>query len=73
MYDEYVEVCGRTGIRPLTQRRVSSIIAELDMLGLINANVISRGRGGRTKEIKQSIPPSLLGKVTDILKKSLGF
>ncbi len=73
VYDEYVEVCGRTGIRPLTQRRVSSIIAELDMLGLINANVISRGRGGRTKEIKQSIPPSLLGKVTDILKKSLGF
>lgn len=73
VYDEYVEVCEKAGIRPLTQRRVSSIIAELDMLGLINANVISRGRGGRTKEIKQSIPPSLLGKVTEILKKSLGF
>lgn len=73
LYNEYVEICEKTGLRPLTQRSVSNIIAELDMLGLIDANVISKGRGGRTKEIRQAIPPALQQRVNEILQKSLGF
>ena len=72
IYDHYKELCAKVGLRPLTQRRVSDIIAELDMLGLINAKVISKGRFGRTREITLGLPKTLLPKVTTILKEELG-
>ena len=40
----------------LTQRRVTDLISELDMLGIVNAIVVSKGRYGRTKEISMSVP-----------------
>jgi cell division control protein 6 len=40
----------------LTQRRVTDLISELDMLGIVNAVVVSKGRYGRTKEISLSVP-----------------
>ena len=42
IYELYKELCLKLGLRPLTQRRISDIIAELDMLGIINAKVIDR-------------------------------
>jgi len=54
VYDTYKKICDQTGLRPLTQRRVSDIIAELDLLGIIHAKVISKGRYGRTREINVS-------------------
>jgi len=56
LYGTYRDLCRRTGIAPLTQRRVTDLISELDMLGLVNATVKSFGRGGRTKEIQTSVP-----------------
>jgi Cdc6-like AAA superfamily ATPase len=35
------------------------LISNLDMLGLITARVISRGRMGRTKEINSCIPSNV--------------
>ncbi len=55
VYDTYCQLCKRAGLSPLTQRRVTDLISELDMLGLINAKVKSFGRGGRTKEIQSSV------------------
>ncbi len=55
VYDTYCQLSKRAGLSPLTQRRVTDLISELDMLGLINAKVKSFGRGGRTKEIQSSI------------------
>ncbi len=40
----------------LTQRRVTDLVSELDILGLINAAIVNRGRYGRTKEISLSVP-----------------
>ena len=57
----------------LTQRRVSDIIAELDMFGLINTRVISKGRHGRMREIKLTIPNNIKDKSKEILKDSLGL
>ncbi|MBU1136538.1 MAG: orc1/cdc6 family replication initiation protein [Nanoarchaeota archaeon] len=71
VYNKYHELCLEHKSDFLTQRRVSDIIAEIDMLGLINAIVISKGRHGRTKEIKLSISPKILDKVNLILKESL--
>lgn len=56
VYTTYGELCRRTGVQPLTQRRVTDLISELDMLGLVHARVKSFGRAGRTKEIQASVP-----------------
>lgn len=73
VYDLYKENCKNCSLKPLTQRRVSDIVAELDMLGIINARVISKGRYGRTREISLAIPHSTIPKIKDILVESLGL
>jgi cell division control protein 6 len=57
----------------LTQRRVSDIIQEFDMLGIINVKVISKGRGGRTREIKLAISNNIVQKAKEIVRESLGY
>jgi len=54
VYSIYKELCKKTRTDMLTQRRVADLISELDMLGVITARVISKGRHGRTREIKVS-------------------
>ncbi|MCK4457629.1 MAG: ORC1-type DNA replication protein [Thermoplasmata archaeon] len=56
VYNMYKQLCRRTGMSVLTQRRITDLISELDMLGLVSARVKSFGRGGRTKEIQSSVP-----------------
>ncbi|MBW2991904.1 ORC1-type DNA replication protein [Candidatus Woesearchaeota archaeon] len=70
-YEFYKSLCNRIGLRPLTQRRISDIVAEFDMLGIINASVISKGRYGRTREISLAIPNHNLKKITEILEEGL--
>ncbi len=73
IFDFYEQLCKKVKIDVLTQRRVSDIIAELDMLGLINARVISKGRHGRMREIKLAIPDNIKNKSKEILEDSLGL
>ena len=56
VYDTYRELCQEVHMDVLTQRRVTDLISELDMLGILQARVISKGRYGRTKEIQMSVP-----------------
>ncbi len=55
VYVKYRELCQRMGLEPVTQRRVSDIISELDMLGLVNATIINRGRYGKTRILLPTI------------------
>jgi cell division control protein 6 len=55
----------------LTQRRISDLIAELDMLGVINAKVISKGRYGRTRQISVDLNDEIEGKITDMIEERL--
>ncbi len=73
IYSYYIDLCKKVHIDSLTQRRVSDILAEFDMLGLINARVISKGRQGRTREIKLAIPDNLLVRAKEILMDSLNL
>jgi len=73
VYEIYKDLCSKCGLRPLTQRRVSDIIAELDMLGIINARVISKGRYGRTREIRLAIPSSTVPGLVQVLKDGLNL
>jgi len=54
VYEIYKDLCKKTRTDFLTQRRVADLISELDMLGIITARVISKGRHGRTRDIKMS-------------------
>ena len=73
VYTFYKDNCLKSGVKPLTQRRLGDIIAELDMLGIINARVISKGRYGRTKEISIALPKDNIQDIQNLLKDSLGF
>ena len=72
VYELYKSVVARSGMRPLTQRRVSDVIAELDTLGMINTKTISKGRYGRTREISVNID-STKTKIKNMLTEELGL
>jgi len=71
VYLLYKEICIKIGLRPLTQRRVSDIIAEFDMLGIINTKVISKGRYGRTREINIIVPTTTQPQIKQTLAEGL--
>src|SRR5207245_5734502 len=43
VYEVYRELCGAGSVEPLTQRRVSGLLNELDIMGVLNARVVSFG------------------------------
>jgi len=55
VYNMYRRLCSHLNMEALTQRRVTDLVSELDILGLINAVIVSKGRYGRTKEISLSV------------------
>lgn len=63
IYDIYNKLCGEIGTGLLTQRRLGTLVNELDVMGLLNAKVVSMGRYGRTKKIRLDIPRTLLKEV----------
>lgn len=64
IFEVYNELSNEVGVAPLTQRRLSTLVNELDSMGLLNARVVSMGRYGRTKKIRLDIPRTL---VKDVL------
>ena len=73
VYNMYRDFCDTFKNDPLTQRRIGDIIQEFDMLGIINVRVISKGRGGRMREIRLAITPSVLEQTKKILADSLNY
>jgi cell division control protein 6 len=69
IYDNYSEICTNTNLKPLTQRRVSDLIGEFDMLGIITARVVSKGRYGRTREINIALNENMIRKAENILSE----
>ncbi len=64
VYSIYRELANYAGIDHLTQRRITDLVSELDMLGIVTARVISKGRYGRTRHIRMS---AAVDKTTEIL------
>ena len=58
VYDGYARLSQRLGLQPLHARSISNYLSELENLGLIRATIVSRGRGGRTREIVVDVPIS---------------
>jgi archaeal cell division control protein 6 len=63
VYNMYKQLCPMVETDYLTHRRITDLIAELDMLGILHTIVISKGRYGRTKEITLSVHTSKLKSV----------
>lgn len=55
IYTIYQYFCSKIQQEPLTQRRMTQIVGELDQLGIITTNIVSQGRYGRTQRIKLHI------------------
>ena len=66
VYKMYKQLCPLVETDYLTHRRITDLIAELDMLGILHTIVISKGRYGRTKEITLSV---YSGKLKAILQQ----
>jgi cell division control protein 6 len=64
-FNVYSDLAKALSLDILTQRRVSDLISELDMLGLINTTVISKGRYGRTKKIRLAVSKKQIGAILD--------
>jgi archaeal cell division control protein 6 len=62
-YEFYRQVCESEGMGPLTQRRFSDMIGFMDLYGLLNACVTSKGRYGKTRELSSSLPPQIVEKM----------
>jgi len=73
VYNLYQDLCLKNKLEVLTQRRVSDIVQEFDMLGIINVRVISKGRGGRMREIKLAISNDIMKKAKGIIESSLNY
>lgn len=59
-YETYTKACKVISIDCLTLRRVSDLISELGVLGILDARTVSKGRYGRTKNIKLEVSPTIL-------------
>jgi cell division control protein 6 len=76
VFDVYRGLCEKLHMDVLTQRRITDLISELDMLGIINSRVVSFGRGGRTKLIERSVPVNNIKSVleeSDMLKPIIDY
>jgi cell division control protein 6 len=60
VYDAYLSLCTELEQRPLTQRRMTQIVSELELLGLIATDIINQGRHGRSQKIKITIPLTIV-------------
>jgi cell division control protein 6 len=63
VYNMYKQLCPMVETDYLTHRRITDLIAELDMLGILHTIVISKGRYGRTKEITLSVHTAKLKEI----------
>ncbi len=65
VYEIYQRICKNEMVRPLTQRRFSDMISFLDLYGLVNAPVVSKGCYGNTREISSSLAPDVIRRLLD--------
>jgi len=57
VYSTYRSVVRSLGLEEVTLRRVSGVLGELDMLGIISGRVVSRGRYGKTRVVELAAEP----------------
>lgn len=64
IYNTYKEISTTIAMESITQRRMSDILSELALMGIINAHTQNKGKYGRTKEVTI---PTRLDDIYDVL------
>ncbi|EZQ03056.1 MULTISPECIES: Cdc6/Cdc18 family protein [Acidianus] len=60
IYEIYRQTAKSISTESITQRRVSDILNELDMVGIVTAKVVNRGRYGKTKEVNLAVSKEII-------------
>ncbi len=70
VYSVYKSLCQKTRQTELTQRRITQMLSEIELSGLISGRMIHQGIHGNTKKFRLTISPDL---VKNTLKSELIF
>lgn len=62
IYQSYKSLCKTTRQKELTQRRVTQMLSEIEMTGLISGKIIHQGMHGRTKKFALTLNPETIKK-----------
>ena len=62
IYQSYKNLCKVTRQKELTQRRVTQMLSEIEMTGLISGKIIHQGMHGRTKKFSLTLNPDTVKK-----------
>ena len=62
IYQSYRNLCKVTRQKELTQRRVTQMLSEIEMTGLISGKIIHQGMHGRTKKFSLTLNPDTVKK-----------
>jgi cell division control protein 6 len=73
IYDTYKKLANRLGEKALTKRRVSGLISDLDILGILNTKVISQGRHGRTRRTNINLNDEMIIRIKNLLQFDLSL
>jgi archaeal cell division control protein 6 len=72
VWNNYQNFCKQFRMKSLTQRRVSDLVAEYDLFGMVTTKVISKGRYGRTRTIEFALDDDMRRKVEGALREVFG-
>ncbi len=62
IYAAYKGLCRATSQKPLTQRRITQILGEIELSGIITGSIVHQGLHGRTKKYRLTISPDTIKK-----------
>jgi cell division control protein 6 len=62
IYSSYKALCKIVGRDELTQRRITQMLSEIELSGIISGRLVHQGIHGRTKKYKLAISPELIKK-----------
>ncbi|MGI0045633.1 MAG: Cdc6/Cdc18 family protein [Nitrosotalea sp.] len=62
IYQSYKTLCKTTRQKELTQRRITQMLSEIEMTGLISGKIIHQGMHGRTKKFALALNPETIKK-----------
>lgn len=60
IYAAYRALCRAVRQRELTQRRVTQMLSEIELSGIISGRLVHQGIHGRTKKFRLTVPPEMV-------------
>ena len=60
IYTSYKNMCKMTRQKELTQRRITQMLSDIELSGIITGRIIHQGIHGRTKKFKLTISPEII-------------